>query len=686
MLTPLRNGLFCVPKDEARDRLVLDARVPNLGEGGLDPWIQSLASLEQLQHVHLPASHDIAIYLEDLREFYHAFRVSRERCHRNALAMNLSASEVCELSQCCKSLSSGAWVPCLNTLAMGDKHAVGFGQTSHLAVVLRHSRLQLRDFVTLRGRPPRGPGPVAGLLIDDLVLLDMVEKGKPVESGPCASIIQDVRAGYSATGLPRHSGKAVEGASEGEFWGGHLDGRSGLLTPNLKRVVPLAFLVTRVVRRKVCCGSLLEAVGGALVSALQMRRRMLSLLDAVYAEQRNRTASDAFVVKGSLASELLCCGALLCLSEVDLRSEGCPWLVCSDASSTAEAAAFAPVPPGVSVELCRHGLQKGLWSRLLGEVPAYLKERGEEDLGLCELPASQYEHHPLLEVLCRSLQFFQLGPIVRPGRQRHINVGELRAALRAEAAVGSRHPGCRYFHVLDSQVATAALVKGRSASPALNSELRRSLPVHLSSKVLPRYGFIRSRFNPADDPTRNAPLRGPSAAAPSWWEAACLGDFGPLDIWLQGIGLHLDQLRELPPESELLADAPLSLPATDPKRRERRQQNPEGVAERMLNRASASASDLLVLFDRLPTEVNERNSFEGRRGLRFIAGAFIHGGVVGLTRSCRFFPALCEHSAVTSGKFVLNLCSRPSPCSPTVGLRLIPTVTTWNRNRIWLCP
>ncbi|CAE7842292.1 unnamed protein product, partial [Symbiodinium sp. KB8] len=697
LLTPLRNGLFCVPKDEARDRLVLDARVPNLGEGGLDPWIQSLASLEQLQHVHLPASHDIAIYLEDLREFYHAFRVSRERCHRNALAMNLSASEVCELSQCCKSLSSGAWVPCLNTLAMGDKHAVGFGQTSHLAVVLRHSRLQLRDFVTLRGRPPRGPGPVAGLLIDDLVLLDMVEKGKPVESGPCASIIQDVRAGYSATGLPRHSGKAVEGASEGEFWGGHLDGRSGLLTPNLKRVVPLAFLVTRVVRRKVCCGSLLEAVGGALVSALQMRRRMLSLLDAVYAEQRNRTASDAFVVKGSLASELLCCGALLCLSEVDLRSEGCPWLVCSDASSTAEAAAFAPVPPGVSVELCRHGLQKGLWSRLLGEVPAYLKERGEEDLGLCELPASQYEHHPLLEVLCRSLQFFQLGPIVRPGRQRHINVGELRAALRAEAAVGSRHPGCRYFHVLDSQVATAALVKGRSASPALNSELRRSLPVHLSSKVLPRYGFIRSRFNPADDPTRNAPLRGPSAAAPSWWEAACLGDFGPLDIWLQGIGLHLDQLRELPPESELLADAPLSLPATDPKRRERRQQNPEGVAERMLNRASASASDLLVLFDRLPTEVNERNSFEGRRGLRFIAGAFIHGGVVGLTRSCRFFPgsvrAFCGYirqvcpQLVFSSFTVLSNC-RSAPHTDSHNLEsepnLVVPLSSFRHGEIWV--
>ena len=96
-----------------------------------------------------------------------------------------------------------------------------------------------------------------------------------------------------------------------------MDGNLGLLKPSPKRVVPLAALIVRVLRSKVCCGGLLEALSGALVSALQTRRRLLCLLDAVYSEQVGREASDAFFVSGALASELLCCACLLCLSEVD---------------------------------------------------------------------------------------------------------------------------------------------------------------------------------------------------------------------------------------------------------------------------------------------------------------------------------------------------------------------------------
>ena len=43
------NGLFTVPKDEARDRMVLDARPPNCLEDNQDEWIRSLGSLVQLQ-------------------------------------------------------------------------------------------------------------------------------------------------------------------------------------------------------------------------------------------------------------------------------------------------------------------------------------------------------------------------------------------------------------------------------------------------------------------------------------------------------------------------------------------------------------------------------------------------------------------------------------------------------------
>ena len=154
---------------------------------------------------------------------------------------------------------------------------VGFGQTSHLAVVLRHSELRLKDSVTLRGR-----------------LFEVAQTWfywTWLRRAGGAKIIQDVRAGYSATGLPpQRCSKRLRRRT----LDGHLDGRAGILTPNAKRVVLLAFLLSDIVKRKACCGSLLD--GGAVVSALQMRsikKGMLSLFDAVYSEQRKNTEGFA---------------------------------------------------------------------------------------------------------------------------------------------------------------------------------------------------------------------------------------------------------------------------------------------------------------------------------------------------------------------------------------------------------
>ena len=128
-----------------------------------------------------------------------------------------------------------------------------------------------------------------------------------------------IREGYESSGLPRHAGKAVEGAWEAEFWGGAFDGKTGILRPNPKCVVPLSVLLLRIVKAKACSGGVLEAVSGGLVSALQMRRRLLSLLDRVYSEQRDRESDDLFALSGSLTSELLACAALLWTAEADLR-------------------------------------------------------------------------------------------------------------------------------------------------------------------------------------------------------------------------------------------------------------------------------------------------------------------------------------------------------------------------------
>ena len=61
--------------------------------------------------------YNLALYCEDLREYYHSFCVSEERCHRNALALCLTRSEVRQLRCCSKGAADDLLVPCLDTLA-----------------------------------------------------------------------------------------------------------------------------------------------------------------------------------------------------------------------------------------------------------------------------------------------------------------------------------------------------------------------------------------------------------------------------------------------------------------------------------------------------------------------------------------------------------------------------------------
>ena len=82
-----------------------------------------------------------------------------------------------------------------------------------------------------------------------------------------------VTEGYRNSGLPRHEGKAVSRASAAEFWGGSLDGHSGLLRPSPKRTTALAQFVLRVVSGGITSVGMLEVVAGGLVSGLQLRRR-----------------------------------------------------------------------------------------------------------------------------------------------------------------------------------------------------------------------------------------------------------------------------------------------------------------------------------------------------------------------------------------------------------------------------
>ena len=115
---------------------------------------------------------------------------------------------------------------------------------------------------------------------------------------------------------------------------------------------------------------------------------------------------------------------------------------------------------------------------------------------------------------------------------------------------------------MDSQVALGALIKGRSSSAALNSELARSLPHMVCLDLYLEGMYFNTLENRADQPTRGKEIEGPKEPLPAWWEPLSRGDTQAFDLWLYEHGLDDLLLSGLPPLSELCGE--VSPPGTLP--------------------------------------------------------------------------------------------------------------------------
>ena len=105
------SGLFCVPKDLSRDRLIMDSRPPNSAEIGLNRWTQCAASGFLLAGIELAPDQQLLCSGQDVKDFYYQFVVSRRRAARNALVGRLSASEMIEVFGAdCPGAATGGFV------------------------------------------------------------------------------------------------------------------------------------------------------------------------------------------------------------------------------------------------------------------------------------------------------------------------------------------------------------------------------------------------------------------------------------------------------------------------------------------------------------------------------------------------------------------------------------------------
>ena len=86
----------------------------------------------------------------------------------------------------------------------------------------------------------------------------------------------------------------------------------------------------------------------------------------------------------------------------------------------------------------------------------------------------------------------------------HINVLEMRMylfSIRWRLRKASRFHQ-RHLHLMDSQVSLSVAAKGRSSSSQLNRILWRVCALLLASDTYPLLGYVQSKDNPADAPSR----------------------------------------------------------------------------------------------------------------------------------------------------------------------------------------
>ncbi len=436
------------------------------------------------------------------------------------------------------------FVPCLSTMAMGDRNAVEFGQQAHVQLCLAVG-LRLQDMLTLRGSLPRQEW-CAGVMIDDLILLEktsVTSDAKLVTTAIADALVE----AYASVGLEAHEGKRMRELLEAKFWGAQVNGTSGLVRAQLERSVPVAFITSQLCRLGWSHRKLLEVIAGAWVSILQYRRRGMSVLENVFHDISDHDYDETFRLRQQTVAELWSLVILCPLFCTDLRAAPARLLTMVDASDSWMASVTCEIPEELGKELERHQLTRATWTKLLSPKRA-LDRLHRRLLPEDEVPEGEepLRSHPMWTALARGLQFGQ--PCRKRIRRRtHINLDELQAALDAERALATEHPNQRCAVGSDSQVVLGAIVKGRSSSASLNKKLRASLPTILGQNVYSFMHYIPTADNPADDPTREKEVRSPVEALPDWYEEVINGKFDKLDAWLEFRGGGHAELARLPP-------------------------------------------------------------------------------------------------------------------------------------------
>ena len=377
-----RCGLFAVYKDECVDRQILNPIPENGRSFSISDATLGLAHASLLCNIYIPTSKNMVISSDDLRDFYHNFKVSDKHAARNHLhgVFNGSLFEGCEAFR--PELAGRPVVGCFRTLAMGTNFAVETAQHAHSVLLRRAGCLRASEQVAYRHPLPRGPG-FELLCIDDhayLLIVDATDLLKPP-----APLRRDVqlfaRAArkYAEVGLLTSPKKEVRNAYSATVLGGEIDGiRGDIAAPRLKTVA-LCALTLQLVFLGYCTKNILETILGSWIFVTMFRRPTMCLLGQLFHELRYRSDHEIFSLSMEARQELLLLVVFAPFMFSDLRASPSSKIYATDASPFAAGICSAKISAEATLEIQRHADHRGFYTHLRPELSSYLDTLAPEE-------------------------------------------------------------------------------------------------------------------------------------------------------------------------------------------------------------------------------------------------------------------------------------------------------------------
>ena len=468
------NGLFCVPKEGESLRLIIDARGAN--DLFVEPPKVELPTPDLLTRLVADPSRPLYTAKADIDNYYHRLRLPCWMRRLFALPP-VKASEVGLSGPCLVDGQSIVFSPddliypaCV-TMPMGWSHSVFAAQRAHEYVIDSHTSLRREDRIDsahdlLINRVRHA------IYIDDMSFFghDLSDISHALDE--YVHVVDSIDLLVKRSKLIRPTIEPVE------CIGLEIDGRRHTIGVSPHKLHALQHDTSRLVARQYVSGLELSALIGKWTWGALIARPALSTFSAVYRFiecARHRV----FRLWPTVIRELDVISGLAPLLYSSLTAPVAPRVVASDASER-----------GCGV--CARRLVDSDVD-FISSPPIDGSVGGSKSFP--DINASQ---------LLMNADDWSVIVSSRWSRTEHINILEARALISCMRWVASLRSSikCRVLVLSDSQVIVGSASKGRSSSPQLLRRLRSLASICLSAGLQPRYYWIPSQYNPADEPSR----------------------------------------------------------------------------------------------------------------------------------------------------------------------------------------